>query len=127
MCLRIQLSAGLASRSGSCPVASRILMPVNTRNAPNKYMIQWNWAISQVPTRVITARSTIDALCAPRLSIAKKSTSSATRANTTNIAHMIGVPVDIIDCFRPTLDAVPGAGHGPCREPRHRLAGTRIV
>ena len=34
-------------------------MPVRIRKAPNTYRIQWNWAISHPPTRIITVRSTM--------------------------------------------------------------------
>jgi len=65
MCRLIQRSAGFASRSGSCPAAHHILMPVKTRKAPNRYMTQWNCAISHAPMRIIAARST----SAPRMPI----------------------------------------------------------
>ena len=33
--------------------------PVRIRKAPNRYRIQWNWASSQPPIRIITLRSTM--------------------------------------------------------------------
>ena len=61
----IHFSTGLLPRSGSCPAAHHILMPVSSRNAPKTYSSQWNCSSSQAPTRIRIARSTI----APRMPI----------------------------------------------------------
>ena len=56
---RSSFRAGLLSRSGSWPAAHHILMPVASRKAPNRYSTQWNSSISQLPSRIITVRSTM--------------------------------------------------------------------
>ena len=57
--LRSNFSAGLLFKSGSLPAAHHILIPVNTRKAPNTYKTQWNSASSQLPARIMTVRKTM--------------------------------------------------------------------
>jgi len=52
-------------------------------------------------TRDQTPASFMETLCAPCFSMAKKSTTSATRTKAANSDHIRGVPMDIIDLALP--------------------------
>lgn len=57
--LRSHFTSGLSPIAESSSFASAILIPVNSRKAPNRYSSHWNWLTSQLPAKIMMVRSTI--------------------------------------------------------------------